>query len=848
MKECFTRSRNPLKFFSFWLLITVFLSMVSISSIAQIRSIGSSNILPQKGDQNQYSFTNRPAYPEAGEPVQFTDSSKDQVISWEWDFGDGKTSNVRNPRYSFSKPGFYIVTLTLGSPSGKRRVRRTIGVMPSTDASFSYSPASPKIGQLVQFIDTTSGSPTSWLWRFGDGGTSTAQKPSHSYQAAGLYTVTLVTGTISGSERESRTLTVSAAASAPTLASSFAHSPGSPAPGQVVQFTDTSTGSPTSWQWNFNDASASSVQNPSHAFSNSGSYNVTLVVSNAYGSNSISNNIIVGSGKGSVGTYWVSPTGTATWANAKSATPLSGAACCSLSTANANALAGDTVYLRGGTYGIALAPANSGTAGSRILFQAYGGEVPTFKVNEAGGRWAVKLQGRSYIVIDGITSDGSAAFFYVGYGSCYNEFRNCSFKNSGSAVYSTGIITWLSSAGAQGPGSDHNWFHNCTFSKYGAVTDGNDIGTIRISANGNDPTRNNTFEDCVFSYGGHDCIDIGGQYNVIRNCVFHNEEAYFKDTTGTAENSPNSGYFGNRNILLSNSGLSYPGTAYHTLIEGSRIGHSGTPPDDDGACGIENAGCHTLIRYNYIYNTAGPGIYFKGQPAPSPGVVLKSGSWGRVYNNTIYHAGFGDPDINPGVKDAFLIMGISLAEYYPWPVGVAIKNNIAYDWYDDELDYCTSAEGQITYENNFNANPSFADTDISDPTSLTSPTLALKSDSQCIDAGTYLTQANGSGTNSTTLVVDDALYFQDGTWGSALTHGVTHFPDWIAIGTVDNVVQIASIPLDTPKLGSPATTIILASPVTWADNSRIWLFKNSKGERVLYGTAPNIGAHEFDKR
>jgi hypothetical protein len=40
----------------------------------------------------------------------------------------------------------------------------------------------------------------------------------------------------------------------------------------------------------------------------------------------------------------------------------------------------------------------------------------------------------------------------------------------------------------------------------------------------------------------------------------------------------------------------------------------------------------------------------------------------------------------------------------------------------------------------------------------------------------------------------------------------------------------------------------LASPVTWADNSRIWLFKNSKGERVLYGTAPNIGAHEFDKR
>lgn len=45
--------------------------------------------------------------------------------------------------------------------------------------------------------------------------------------------------------------------------------------------------------------------------------------------------------------YWVSSTGTAAWANAKSATLLSGTGCCSLGTANANLQAGDTVYLRG---------------------------------------------------------------------------------------------------------------------------------------------------------------------------------------------------------------------------------------------------------------------------------------------------------------------------------------------------------------------------------------------------------------------------------------------------------------------------------------------------------------------
>ena len=62
--------------------------------------------------------------------------------------------------------------------------------------------------------------------------------------------------------------------------------------------------------------------------------------------------------------------------------------------------------------------------------------------------------------------------------------------------------------------------------------------------------------------------------------------------------------------------------------------------------------------------------------------------------------------------------------------------------------------------------------------------------------------------NNTTLVVADAMYFQDGTWGSDLARGVTFFPDWIAIGTVTNTVQISSINYAT-------NTITLASPMTW---------------------------------
>jgi len=88
----------------------------------------------------------------------------------------------------------------------------------------------------------------------------------------------------------------------------------------------------------------------------------------------------------------------------------------------------------------------------------------------------------------------------------------------------------------------------------------------------------------------------------------------------------------------------------------------------------------------------------------------------------------------------------------------------------------------------------------------------------------------------TPLATGSVVPFQDGTWGSDLARGVTLFPDWIAIGTVGNVVQISSINYDT-------NVITLASPMTWSDKAPIWLYKNSSGVRVLYGTAPDIGAH-----
>ncbi len=61
----------------------------------------------------------------------------------------------------------------------------------------------------------------------------------------------------------------------------------------TVNFTDLSTGTPTSWNWNFGDGSTSTAQNPSHTYNYYGTYTVTLTVSNAVSSDSTSNNVVV---------------------------------------------------------------------------------------------------------------------------------------------------------------------------------------------------------------------------------------------------------------------------------------------------------------------------------------------------------------------------------------------------------------------------------------------------------------------------------------------------------------------------------------------------------------------------
>lgn len=130
--------------------------------------------------------------------------SADPAKSWAWDFGDSNTSTLENPSHVYAAAGSYTASLTIGLDGGSSApVTHIVPVSAGGPpvAAFSFSPSTIYVPTTVNFTDLSTNTPTSWLWDFGDGHTSTLQNPSHVYAAAGSYTVTLTATNGSGSTR-----------------------------------------------------------------------------------------------------------------------------------------------------------------------------------------------------------------------------------------------------------------------------------------------------------------------------------------------------------------------------------------------------------------------------------------------------------------------------------------------------------------------------------------------------------------------------------------------------------------------------------------------------------------------
>lgn len=232
-------------------------------------------------------FVGSPLSGNAPVTVNFTDQSTGNPASWSWDFGDGGISMQQHPSHTYNTAGDYTVQLTVTNTCGTDAETKTtyIHVDPCVppSANFSGSATSGNAPFTVNFSDQSTGSPDSWSWDFGDGGTSTQPNPSHTFTVAGDFTIQLTVTNVCGSHTETKTNYIHVDPCIPPIAD-FTGSPTSGNAPLTVNFTDQSTGNPSSWSWDFGDGSISTQQNPTHIYNIAGDYTVTLTVSNNCGS------------------------------------------------------------------------------------------------------------------------------------------------------------------------------------------------------------------------------------------------------------------------------------------------------------------------------------------------------------------------------------------------------------------------------------------------------------------------------------------------------------------------------------------------------------------------------------
>lgn len=162
---------------------------------------GGGDLVPQ--------FSVAPANPVVGQPVSFNASATTGTTEfYDWSFGDSTTGSGRTTNHTYGAAGNYTVTLTVApvgcaSPGCLKTLSKTVTVGPGggdggggggggATAAFTFAPAEPAAGALVTFdASTSTGSPIDYTWSFGDGGNGAGQVVTHTFAAAGTYTVSL---------------------------------------------------------------------------------------------------------------------------------------------------------------------------------------------------------------------------------------------------------------------------------------------------------------------------------------------------------------------------------------------------------------------------------------------------------------------------------------------------------------------------------------------------------------------------------------------------------------------------------------------------------------------------------
>jgi len=219
---------------------------------------------------------------------QSTTSDGSNIISWNWDFGDGGLATDEQGSYSYTNNGAFNVSLSVETSAGcfnDTTVSITVNEQPMLDFStVNYCQETVINFNAGQLTPTTI---NTWQWNFDDPSSGTdnqgsGQNTTHIFESSGDYDVQLIGTDLNGcSDTVVETITI---APVPQVDFSFEEV----CVGGLIEFENLSTiasGSISGYNWSFGDGTFSGQQEPQKLYSNHGTYSVTL---NATGNNGCS--------------------------------------------------------------------------------------------------------------------------------------------------------------------------------------------------------------------------------------------------------------------------------------------------------------------------------------------------------------------------------------------------------------------------------------------------------------------------------------------------------------------------------------------------------------------------------
>lgn len=219
-----------------------------------------------------------------GTTIQFVNSSSiaSGTYTSAWNFGDGANDISKDPSHLYASTGNYNVVLTLTSNYGcVDSAQKVALVYPNPTAAFTLSDVCNDSTLSATNTSSVSGGTINYVWKWGDGNSSTVVPATHNYNSSGTYTVTVTTTTNFGcADSTTQTATVILGGnldfSAPTVCNSTA-----------TNFTDQTvlkTGTIVqNYTWNFGDGNTATGASATNTYSTAGNYNAKLVLD--YGNN-----------------------------------------------------------------------------------------------------------------------------------------------------------------------------------------------------------------------------------------------------------------------------------------------------------------------------------------------------------------------------------------------------------------------------------------------------------------------------------------------------------------------------------------------------------------------------------